>query len=231
LKLATYLLYKPSRVEWLGDVPEHWEMKHLRYVCRFAYGDSLAAEDREEGLIPVFGSNGPVGSHNAANTQKPVIVVGRKGSHGKINFSEQEVFAIDTTYFIDHRYTRADLRWLSYVLATVGLDAVSKDSAVPGLAREDAYAHFLVTPPAEEQLAISDFLDRETAKLDTLVEKKRALIEKLKEKRSALISHTVNDKIVTRYMDDRDFQNLAFPILAREIFEAIREKDENTFHG
>jgi type I restriction enzyme, R subunit len=40
-----------------------------------------------------------------------------------------------------------------------------------------------------------------------------------------------NDKIVTRYMDDRDFQNLAFPILAREIFEAIREKDENTFHG
>jgi type I restriction enzyme R subunit len=36
-----------------------------------------------------------------------------------------------------------------------------------------------------------------------------------------------NDKIVTRYMDDRDFQNLAFPILAKEIFEAIRKKEEN----
>lgn len=45
--------------------------------------------------------------------------------------------------------------------------------------------------PSEEQLAIADFLDRETAKLDTLVEKKRALIEKLKEKRAALISRTV----------------------------------------
>jgi len=36
-----------------------------------------------------------------------------------------------------------------------------------------------------------------------------------------------NDKIVTRYMDDQDFQNTAFPILAKEIFEAIREKEEN----
>jgi type I restriction enzyme, S subunit len=46
-------------------------------------------------------------------------------------------------------------------------------------------------PTHPEQRAIADFLDRETAKLDTLVEKKRALIEKLKEKRAALISRTV----------------------------------------
>jgi type I restriction enzyme S subunit len=46
-------------------------------------------------------------------------------------------------------------------------------------------------PSTDEQRAIADFLDRETAKLDTLVEKKRALIEKLKEKRAALISRTV----------------------------------------
>lgn len=40
-----------------------------------------------------------------------------------------------------------------------------------------------------------------------------------------------NDKIVTRYMDDRDFQNIAFPILAKEIFEAIRNKQDNAVSG
>jgi type I restriction enzyme S subunit len=46
-------------------------------------------------------------------------------------------------------------------------------------------------PPAGDQVAIADFLDRETAKIDTLVTKKRTLIERLKEKRTALISRTV----------------------------------------
>ena len=46
-------------------------------------------------------------------------------------------------------------------------------------------------PPPDEQRAIADFLDRETAKIDTLVAKKRTLIERLKEKRTALIARTV----------------------------------------
>lgn len=40
-----------------------------------------------------------------------------------------------------------------------------------------------------------------------------------------------NDKIVTRYMADQEFQGAAFPILAREIFEAIRSKDERDLRG
>ena len=191
MKLAPYPKYKPSGVEWLGGVPEHWDVQGLKYVCRFAYGDSLASEDREEGDVPVFGSNGRVGTHTVANTRRPVIIVGRKGSHGKVNFSASEAFAIDTTYFIDTRFTSSDLRWLFYALGTLVLDAVSKDSAVPGLAREDAYAHSVAVPVIGEQQAIADFLDRETAKIDTLVAKKRTLIERLKEKRTALITRTV----------------------------------------
>ena len=46
-------------------------------------------------------------------------------------------------------------------------------------------------PPEDEQRAIADFLDRETAKINMLVAKKRTLIERLQEKRTALISRTV----------------------------------------
>ncbi len=191
MKYPAYPQYKDSGVAWLGEVPEDWTVKGLRYVCRLAYGDSLAAENREEGDIAVYGSNGQVGSHIISNTEAPVIVVGRKGSFGKINYSGQPVFAIDTTYYIDSNCTSNSLDWLKYALLVLRLDENSKDSAVPGLAREDAYASKLPVPPSLEQTAIADFLDRETGRIDTLVAKKRKLVALLKEKRSALISRTV----------------------------------------
>lgn len=191
MKRPAYPKYKESGVPWLGEVPEGWEVKGLRHVCRLAYGGSLAAEGREEGGVGVYGSNGQVGTHVLANTQAPVIVVGRKGSFGKLNYSKVPVYAIDTTYFIDPSCTKNNLCWLNYALLTLRLDQTSKDSAVPGLAREDAYQNKVPVPSPTEQTAIADFLDRETGRIDTLVAKKRALIGLLKEKRTALISSTV----------------------------------------
>ncbi len=100
---------KPSGIPWLGDVPEGWEVQRLKTVCRFIYGDFLSAETRKPGEVPVFGSNGNVGNHTLYNTHAPCIVIGRKGSFGKVNWSDQAVFAIETTYFVDDRATSADL--------------------------------------------------------------------------------------------------------------------------
>lgn len=186
-----YPKYKPSGVEWLGDVPEHWEISPLKFVCRLAYGDSLSAEDREDGDYAVYGSNGAVGTHNKANTLAPVIIVGRKGSYGKLNFSDKPVFSIDTTYFIDNRFTKQSLLWLKYALQPLNLDEGSKDSAVPGLAREDAYINKIPLPPLPEQQAIAAFLDRETWRIDALITKKERLLELLAEQRTALISRAV----------------------------------------
>ena len=189
--MRAYPHYRDSGVEWLGEVPEHWEVRPFRYVCRLAYGESLASEAREDGDIPVFGSNGIVGQHDTPNTRAPAIVVGRKGSHGEVNFSGVEAFAIDTTYFVDERYTTSDLPWLYYALLRADLADVSKDSAIPGLSRGDAYAKALPLPPLDEQRAIAAYLDRETERIDALVAKKRLLIERLEEYRSALITRTV----------------------------------------
>lgn len=196
--LEPHTSFKQSDIEWLGEVPAHWEVKGLRYVCRFAYGDSLSAEIREEGNVAVYGSNGPVGSHITANTKNPVIIVGRKGSFGKINYSEQAVFAIDTTYYVDSSCTKNYLGWLKYAFSVLRLDESSKDSAVPGLAREDAYLCKLSVPPKPEQTTIADFLDRETAKIDRLVEKVEAAMARLQEYRSALITAAVTGKIDVR---------------------------------
>ena len=186
-----YPEYRDSGVEWLGDLPVHWEVRKLNRVCRFAYGDTLISEQRIEGDVPVFGSNGPLDWHDEANTLAPVIVVGRKGSFGLVNFSRRTVFAIDTTYFIDQRSTGTCLRWLYYALLCADLADISMDSAVPGLSREHAYGKYMPLPNREDQKAIAAFLDRETARIDKLVEKNRLLIERLAEYRNALVAKEV----------------------------------------
>lgn len=173
------------------EVPGGWSFLPLKRFARFAYGDALPADTREAGSINVYGSNGPFDRHNAANTLGPCIIVGRKGSYGKVQYSEEPVFAVDTTFVLDRRFTSADLRFLYYLLDAMGLDELSDDTAVPGLSREKAYQTLAPLPPPETQRRIASFLDEKTAQIEALIDKKRALLERLSEKRQALIIHAV----------------------------------------
>ncbi|MBS3960883.1 MAG: hypothetical protein KGZ61_03470 [Sandarakinorhabdus sp.] len=151
----------------------------------------MAVDARRPGEVPVFGSNGPVGSHDQANMAAPAILVGRKGSCGALTWTDEPGFAIDTVYYVDRSTTPADLRWAYWALHPLGLSGLSQDTGVPGLSREAAYEQRLPVPPPAEQAAIAAFLDRETGKIDALVEEQRRLIALLKEKRQAVISHAV----------------------------------------
>ena len=165
---------------------------NLRHAVRFNYGDALASDDRDEfGEILVYGSNGPVGVHKEANTRGPAILIGRKGSFGKITWADHPSFAIDTTYFVDETTTENHLRFVFYALQSLRLDSVSKDTGVPGLSREDAYEQRLAVPPLTEQRIIAAYLDRETGRIDALVERLERLIALLTEKRQAVISRAV----------------------------------------
>lgn len=169
-----------------------WRIVSLKYVAPFMYGDALPSDtDERVGAVQVFGSNGVYSMFSRANTNAPVIVIGRKGSYGKVNWSNEPVFASDTTFFVDVTTTDENLRWLYYVLQSLDLDKGSNEAAVPGLNRETAHSKRIFLPPKSEQKAIADFLDRETAKIDTLIDKKQRLLELLAERRQALVTHTV----------------------------------------
>src|SRR3954454_1808546 len=102
----------------MSDRRPRWPLVAAKRIFRLAYGDSWSDEARVSGSIPVFGSNGPIGVHNLPNTEAPVIIVGRKGSCGRLQYVGDRVFSIDTTYFVDGRFTRVDLKWLFYALTT-----------------------------------------------------------------------------------------------------------------
>lgn len=137
-------------MEWRGEIPAHWELKRVKQVIRLMYGDSLRTDGREEGEVPVYGSNGIVGYHSVPNTRGPALIIGRKGSYGKVNYTELPSFAIDTTYSIDLRTSSENLRWLFYALQLLGLDTCSEDSAIPGLNRDYVYSRTVPVRPVAE---------------------------------------------------------------------------------
>ena len=196
--LKPYPAYKDSGVEWLGDVPAHWEVLRLKQICRLAYGDALADAVRRDGAVPVLGSNGRVGFHDSANTKAPCIVIGRKGSFGKVNYSPDPAFAIDTTFFVDSRFSSANIRWLFFLLRWLRLDEVTRDSAVPGLDREDTYQRPGVLPPLSEQAAIVRFLDHADRRIRRYIRAKQKLIALLKEQKQAIIHQAVTGQIDIR---------------------------------
>ena len=191
MKLAPYPKYKDSGIEWLGEIPEGWEMFKLKWIAHLGYGNSLSEEAREDGTVPVYGSNGIVGKHSKSITGKPAIIIGRKGSYGKVSYSDVPCFPIDTTYYIDQSLSKENIRWLYYILSAIELDQITFDTGVPGLSRAFAYAKSVPLPPIEHQTAIANYLDQKTAKIDDLIKKNEKLTELLKEKRQAIISHAV----------------------------------------
>lgn len=186
---------KDSGVEWIGEIPSHWDVKKLKYITSMSYGDSLPKENRDEGSISVYGSNGIVDSNILSNTIDETVIVGRKGSYGKINYSNNSVFVIDTAYYIDKRNTKNYIKWIYYMLQILELDKNSQDTGVPGLSREYAYNINTVNPSVEEQKEIVNYLDKKTSEIDELIFKIEEQIELLKKAKQKLITEVVTGKI------------------------------------
>ena len=143
----------------------------LKHLARLQYGDALAVDARKGGGVSVYGSNGQIGVHSKSNFNAPGIVVGRKGSYGKVTWAPDGGFCIDTAYFIDRSSTQADLRYAFYLLLSLRLDEGSRDSAVPGLDRQIAHDSIIPTVDPAAQKDIACFLDQQTARVDKLVDK------------------------------------------------------------
>ena len=212
--MKVYPKTKPSGVEWLGDVPEHWSPVALkRYVRRYAGGTPDRNNEAywEEGTIPWINSGAvnqrlitepsafitEEGYANSSARYVPenalVMALAGQGKTkgmvaqmGIVATCNQSMAAICPRPPIQARY----LFWLlvsqyEHIRNMVGGE--QRD----GLNLEILGNIPCLIPSDDEQTDIASYLDRETGRIDELVGKKRELIERLKEKRIALISRTV----------------------------------------
>lgn len=167
-------------------------MSKLDALLSLEYGEPLPAERRTGHGFPVFGSNGEVGRHQSALIAGPGIVVGRKGSVGKVTWSDDDLWAIDTTYWVN--CPPEERRWLYWVLSWLPLHLLDTSTGIPGLNRRDVYELEVYRPEFGERRKIAQILDI----LDTAIRETDALINKLKAVKQGLLHD-----LLTRGIDSK----------------------------
>ena len=209
-----YPAYKDSGVEWIGEVPEHWEVKPIKII----------ASCNDDSLPESFSPDTPIRyvdissvSHDAGIAEPEFMLFGdapsrarRKARAGDVVVSTvrtylKAVAAVDdahadcvySTGFAVLRprkehLTPEFLKWLALnELLIQAVESHSEGLSYPAINASELINLKTTLPSLSEQARIASILDRETARIDALIAKKTRFIELLKEKRQALITHAV----------------------------------------
>jgi type I restriction enzyme, S subunit len=195
---------KDSGVEWLGEVPAHWESFALKFLASLKSGDSITSESIEEsGEYPVFGGNGLRGFTSAFTHEGRYVLIGRQGALcGNINYAEGQFWASEHAVVAAPKL-ECDTTWLGELLRTMNLNQYSVSAAQPGLSVDIISNLTIPVPPLSEQISIASYINSETAKLDTLTAEAQRAIDLLQERRTALISAAVTGQIDVRHLTER----------------------------
>ena len=198
---------KDSGVEWLGEVPEHWGAGRLRYICQCLDGQRIPLNAAQRfdrlGDIPYWGANSIVDYVDESLFDEDLVLLGEDGapffepSKPVAFFSQGKVWPNNHVHVL-RPVIRGTGKFIAHVLNVTDyahfIDGSTRDKLTQGSMKDIP----IPQPPLPEQSAITAFLDRETAKIDTLISKSEKAIELQKEHRTALISASVTGKIDVR---------------------------------
>ncbi|KZX37291.1 restriction endonuclease subunit S [Wohlfahrtiimonas chitiniclastica] len=219
---------KDSGVEWLGEVPEHWNISRLGFEslikARLGWKGLKAEEYVEQGYIFLATPNIKSGDIDFENvnyiTQKryeespeimlkkgDVLVTKDGSTTGTTNIVRNlpSPATVNSSIAVIRPQSSLHSEYLYYYFISPYTQNVIKrmqgGMGVPHLFQADLRVFNLILPPTQEQIEIATYLDNRTSKIDLLIQKAEQQIELMKERRTALISAAVTGKI-----DVRDWQ-------------------------
>ena len=138
----------------IGEIPEEWEMKRVEDIAKVEYGK---AKPKSKGTLPVYGSGGVYSYSNDYLFDFETIVVGRKGTAGKVFKAPPRSWASDTTYFLDWK-NEENVDYLFYYMSSHQLSGDEAKTTLPSLQRPKLQNFLLPYPSMKIQNKISDIL-------------------------------------------------------------------------
>jgi type I restriction enzyme, S subunit len=201
----SYPSYRHSGVQWIGDIPAHWQMKRLKYAALPSSEKLITKPDELPylGLEHVEQRTGRLLLDNLVESVDSSVALFEAGCvlFGKLRpylakVVHTEFRGVCTGEFLVLQPNcGVHGRFIFYLLLSEGfiglINAMTYGAKMPRASSEQVGNVVVPIPTLEEQEAVGVFLDRETAKIATLIGKKERLIELLQEKRTALISRAV----------------------------------------
>ncbi|MDH1488501.1 restriction endonuclease subunit S [Acinetobacter johnsonii] len=207
MQFKQYPSYKPSGVEWLGDVPEHWQQKPIwslfKRIKRTNFPtERLLSVYRDYGVIPKDSRDD---NHNRASEDltpyqlvcaNDLVINKMKAWQGSIAISELRGI-VSPAYYIYQPKAEYHSKYIHFLIRSAyyiqSYKNYSKGIRVNQWDLEsEAFTHIdLLLPSFDEQQKIVAFLDTETTRIDNLIAKQEKLIELLEEQRKSIISHAV----------------------------------------
>lgn len=164
--------------------------QQLRRLARIKNGSDHSQVQDDLGEFPVYGSGGEFARASRPLYSGPSVLLGRKGTIDRPLLVDGAFWTVDTM-FCAQPYATVNPTFLYYACTTIPFDLLSTSTALPSMTQGDLNAVRLPAPETETQRLIAEFLDRETAKIDALIEKQEQLIATLREDRAATITQAV----------------------------------------
>jgi type I restriction enzyme S subunit len=209
IKMERYPVYKDSGVDWIGEIPEHWDVSRLGKLLSPISENNMAElpllsitrekgvilrdldnEDENHNFVPDDLSNYKVLRKGQFGMNKMKAWQGSYGISGQDGIVSPAYFVFDLHKKIDPKFFHISIRSKLYVSffgsASDGVRIGQWDLAKSRMKN----IPFLIPTPSE-QTRIAAFLDRKTAQIDQAIAQKERLIELLKERRQILIHNAV----------------------------------------
>jgi len=202
--MKKYNNYKNSGVEWLGEIPEHWETKRIKHLFKIGRGRVIAqTELLDNGIYPVYSSqtqdNGILGYINTYDFDCTQITWTTDGANAGTIFLRKGKHNCTNVCGTLQQVTQNQL--VEFILFSLQISSKyykRPDTNGAKIMNGEMGEIFITLPPLEEQTAIANFLDDKTTKIDQAIAIKQKQIELLKERRQILIH-----KAVTRGLNDK----------------------------
>jgi type I restriction enzyme S subunit len=203
--LQTYNNYKPSGVEWLGEIPEHWEMKRFKYISDTQKGKlpQKIVSINESNLPPYMSmeylrggvENQWVFDKNAKIIDEDEVLLLWDGSNAGEFIKSRKGVISSTVAQIAFKDINKNFAWYYSKFLEIELRKKTIGMGIPHVNGSILNNFSVLLPSSQEQTAITKFLDEKTAKIDQAITIKKNQIELLKERKHSLINKAVTKGI------------------------------------
>ena len=186
---------KDSGVEWIGEVPEGWEVRKLKHIAKLQSGETISSDSFTETGYPVFGGNGFRGYTNRYTNDGDYVLIGRQGALcGNVNYAHGQFFASEHAVVV-YPYNKENLVWLGEVIRASNLNQYSQSAAQPGLAVSLIQNICYPYPPMEERDEIALYIEKNIKAIETGVKNYQQQISLLQERKQIIINEVVTGKV------------------------------------